>query len=205
MINNTKQKQYIIIAVLLVISIALVGMIYTSVNRKNHIASEQETKNNENIPVVEALEDSGKDENFNGNKNAFKDEDQEDNTVTVDPIDVNAKAGSTPEVAENEVIEVPMAVAPEKPNLAPPDHKPETTADLTNPDQQPEYDDDQTTYIQETKPVEIKPEVPSGTYTVPDAENPFLQKDIPSNGVGGEQQGSDFYQDGNPAGEGDKF
>ncbi len=205
MMNHTKQKQYIIITVLLVIVIALVGMIYTSANRKNHIASEQEIKNDESIPVVEALEESGDDDILNGNENALKDEDQGNNTVSVNPIDINAKAGSASEVAENEVIEVPMAEAPEKPNLAPPEQKPETTADLTNPDQQPEYDNDETTYTQESKPVEIKPKVPSGTYSVPDAENPFLQKNIPSNGVGGEQQGSDFYQDGNPAGEGDKF
>lgn len=203
--NTVKKMQSMVIAILIVFCLILSGMIYTSVNREAATISAEYTDDAVDEPVVEALENQGI-ESVLEEKEVFAQVDViEDKTFYVEPIDVDVNQSKESDELESVTIEVPMPVVPVKPDLAQPEQKPETSDDLTNAEQQPEYKEEQITFITEPEPTVVEADVPRGTYLVPDSENPFLQENIPSNGDGGEQLGSDFYQDGNPAGEGDKF
>lgn len=122
--------------------------------------------------------------------------------VSVDPIVVNEKDDMDIKDAVVEEIVVEQVEEPEKPDLTPPEGKPETQDDLTDPDKVPEYDDEETTYIPEPEPEEPEEELVNSNL-VPDSENPFLQDNIPSNGDGGEIDVEDV-SDYEP-GTGDKF
>lgn len=88
-------------------------------------------------------------------------------------------------------VEEPMPEVPEKPDTTPPDKKPETTYDLTDPNQKPSYEEDEVTYVAEVVP---KPEsepiiTEEASNLVPESENPFLHSNIPSDGDKGEMKG----------------
>lgn len=218
--SNFKMKQYSVIAILVVICIALVGLIFSASQRKVDNQQMIESEREEDTPTVAELDytEEGKDINDENSDDSLTevvveeiaidiDEEsvEESLDITVEPIDLEEDTNKDIVVVEKEEVEVPMAEEPEKPDLTSPEQKPETTDDLTNPDKEPEYEEEETTYVPEPEPeIEQEDEV-RGSNLVPDSENPFSQDNIPSNGDGGEQQGSDFYQDGNPAGEGDKF
>lgn len=218
MSNNTKIKQYAIVTILIVISVILVGLIYTSGHRKAEKNIALDSGQQAHAPNVEEIDMSeGHQEDISEDETIIVEEidtsridfqttdvtSDVETDIAVDPIEItdNSIGGASTVVVES--IEEPMAVEPEKPDMTPPEHQPETTDDLTNGDQQPKYDEEQTTYVPEIVPEEALDE-PRGTYTVPDSENPFLQENIPSNGYGGEMMGED-YDNGNPSGEGDKF
>ena len=217
--NNLKIKQYGIVTVLVVICIVLVGLIYTAGQQKDDNQVSTETEMQENEPIVGELEydveandtieaeEVDEDEGIqveNIDRVEIEEANEESDEITVEPIEVDGGTESDLEVIVEENIEVTIVEEPEKPDLTPPEEQPETTDDLTDPNNVPEYDEDETTYTPEPEAEEPEDEV-RGSNLVPDSENPFLQDDIPSNGEGGEQQGSDFYEDGNKAGEGDKF
>jgi hypothetical protein len=198
---NMKIKQYVIISALILVSIVLVGIIYKAGESKHddkEVASMIYQADTVNVDGIDAA---------SADTEVNHDVDGSDEMVTgieVEPIDINENHDTDSSVAESEQIDVKMPVEPEKPDTVPPEYKPVTTDDLTNLDKEPEYVEEDITYIPEPEHEEPSNE-PIGTYTVPDSENPFLQDNIPSNGDGGEIQGEDLYQDGIPAGDGDKF
>lgn len=213
-----KMKQYSIITLLIIISIALVGLIYSAGQKSKNDQQVVASENQVNEPIVDEI-----DYEIIESKNSAKDNEDESPYIEVEDIvvdDLNEEDGSSEVIVESididedsnaeisvidvDEIDVPVSEEPEKPDMTPPEEIPETTDDLTDPDNVPEYDEDETTYTPEPEAEEPEEEV-RGSNLVPDSENPFLQDDIPSNGEGGEQQGSDFYEDGNKAGEGDKF
>jgi hypothetical protein len=224
MSKNTKFKQYSVVAVLFVIALVLVGFIYTSTQSKDGNGVMAEVNDQSESPNVEEI---------NTNQSNQVIDEVEDDKIVVEAIDtdqdevvdvvidedqvvdvstdesnsddsVGDRGGTEAEMIVIETIEEPVAEEPEKPEETPPEELPKTDDDLTNPDVVPEYDETEVTYTPEVEEEEPVEEV-RGTNQVPDSENPFLQDDIPSNGDGGEEQGSDYYQDGNQAGEGDKF
>lgn len=217
-INNLKIKQYGIVIVLVVICIVLAGLIYTAGQQKddNQLSTETETQENElivgeleydaeaaeTINVEEVSEDKGiQVESIDTDE--IEETNEEPDGVTVEPIEVDGGAESDLEVVVEEKIEVTIVEEPDKPDLTPPEEQPETTDDLTDPDNIPDYDEDEVTYTPEPEIEEPEDEV-RGSNLVPDSENPFLQDNIPSNGDMGEMKGED-YDEGAPSGEGDKF
>ena len=216
--KTLKMKQYSIIAILVVVSIALVGLIYSvgqkSKNDQQVVASENQV----NEPIVDEI-----DYEIIESKNSAKDNEDESPYIEVEDIvvdDLNEEDGSSEVIVESididedsnaeisvidvDEIDVPVSEEPEKPDMTPPEEIPETTDDLTDPDNVPEYDVEETTYTPELEVEEMEDEV-RGSNLVPDSENPFLQDNIPGNGDGGEMMGEDYYEDGVPSGEGDKF
>jgi len=122
--------------------------------------------------------------------------------VVIEPIDLEGFDSTGDSMIVEEVIKVSMPTEPEKPENTPPDHKPETTDDITNTDKEPQYNKEDTVYVPEQKPIQVeKPSAQSNP--VPSSENPFLQNNIPSNGDGGEIK-IDDVSDYVP-GTGDKF
>ena len=196
-----KKQRTIVITALLAVSFLIIGMIYTVNNRQNTTNDLQANEVNneiqvdavdaetENVEVVEVEE-----MNLDG---VVVQELEQSDTITI----------TNPKVQE-ETVEEPMAVQPEKPVNTPPDKTPQTTDSVDNTEKVPEYSEEETTYtpeepLQEEKPVDTGTKEDSNL--VPDSQNPFLNPNIPSNGDDGEMKGSDYYQDGVPAGEGDKF
>jgi len=203
--NTEKKMQSMVVAILIVFCLILSGMIYTSMNRKATTLNAEHTDDSIGKPVVEVLEDHVIESGLEEKEVLAQLEMIEDKAFYVEPIDVDVNQSEDSDELESVIIDVPMPVVPVKPDLAQPENKPETTDVLTNADKQPEYKEEQTTFIPESEPVIVEADVPRGTYLVPDSENPFLQENIPSNGDGGEIKGEDLYQDGVPAGQGDKF
>jgi hypothetical protein len=213
--NNDKLKQYSIIAVMAVICIGLVGLIY-SVGQRNsndlQISEAGKEKASLTVSELDYLEDRAYEADTNSEDSLVKidiesinNDIEEASEIIVEPIDSEENIAIGTGILEKEEVEVPIVVVPDKPDLTPPEQMPETSDDLTNPDKIPEYDEEQTTYVPESEPVVEQQNEVRGSNLVPDSENPFLQVNIPSNGDGGEIQGENLYQDGVPAGEGDKF
>lgn len=214
-----KMKKYSVLTVLVVICLVLVGMIYSASQNKEDNQQVAEVVDDQNKVVVDEIEANSSESDISVEEMEeatdkeivvepvdipSDDNQEEDGEVVVEVIEVDDNTGTEVSVIEVEEIEEPIAEEPDKPEQTPPDEIPETTDNLTNPDVVPEYDEEETTYVPDPEPEEPQDEV-RGSNLVPDSENPFLQDDIPSNGEGGEIQGEDLYQDGVPAGEGDKF
>ena len=216
--NKLKMKQYSIVALLVVVSIVLAGFIYSAGQRSKDDQQVVGTKNQTNEPTVNEidysaveLEDSTKDsvdENSSVEVEDIVTDDKKEidgsPEVIVETIDVDEDINIEISVVDVEEIDVSISEEPEKPDMTPPEETPETTDDLTDPDNVPEYDEEETTYMPEPEVEEMEDEV-RGSNLVPDSENPFLQDNIPGNGDGGEMMGEDYYEDGVPSGEGDKF
>jgi hypothetical protein len=106
-----------------------------------------------------------------------------------------------------------MPEPPEKPELDAPEDKPETTDDLEDMDNVPEYNEDD--LVVETEEVVVVNEPQESTETepivedegksnlVPPSENPFSNPANAAKPI--ESNGEDYYEDGRKAGEGDKF
>ncbi|VDN47287.1 conserved protein of unknown function [Petrocella atlantisensis] len=210
---NMKMKQYSILTLLVVISIVLVGLIYSTGQKKDEhqlVGTENQADDlmvDEIDYVVDEPKDSTKDSEdqspFIKVENIFVDDQYVSPEVNVESINIEEDSNTEISLVDIEEVDVPISEEPEKPNLTPPEVVPETKDDLTDPDKVPEYDEEETTYTPEPEAEEVADEV-RGTNLVPDSENPFLQDDIPSNGNMGEMMGKD-YDEGAPSGEGDKF
>jgi hypothetical protein len=213
-----KMKQYCVIALLVVVSIALVGLIYSAGQKTKNDQLVVASENQANEPIVdeidyEVIESKSTTNDSDDEITSVKvediisdDQNEEDGSpkVIVESIDINEDSNTEVSVIDVDVIDVPVSEEPEKPDMTPPEDIPETTDDLTDPDNVPEYNEDETTYTPEPEVEEVEDEV-RGSNLVPDSENPFLQDNIPGNGDGGEMMGEDYYEDGVPSGEGDKF
>ncbi len=216
--TNIKMKQYSVVALLVVISIVLVGLIYSTGQKNKDDQQLVGTENQADDPTVDEIDYSVVEieDNIQDTEDEISfvvvedivanDQNEQDGNseIIVEPIDVDENTNTEINVADVEEIDVPVSEEPVKPETTSPEEIPETSDDLTDPDHVPEYDEEETTYVPEPEP-EIEVDEVRGSNLVPDSENPFLQDDIPSNGDGGEIQGEDLYQDGVPAGEGDKF
>ena len=202
---SIKSKRKLISVGLIVICLVLIGSIYLVLNKD---------KDDFTADTVEGAMNSPQVEEFGTNleqKELMTDESVVVDTVNNSVEDANKPIDSiiTETVDENEegiiselTIDVPMPDAPENPTNIPPETKPETKDDLTNPDQKPEYDEEDTTYIPEVESIGKPSEVTSEPSTlVPPAENPFAN---PSNAANPTEMDSSDYSDYVP-GTGDKF
>jgi len=151
----------------------------------------------------------------------------QDNTLVVEGIEVSEEVKpyvEVPKIQDTKSVEIkdneevvsidePLPEPPEKPELDAPEDKPETTDDLEDMDNVPEYNEED--LVVETEDVVVVNEPQESTETepiveeegesnlVPPSENPFAN---PANAVKPiELNGEDFYEDGKKAGEGDKF
>jgi len=191
---NMKNKRAIMILTLLGIGIVLVGAIYVKTNSKNinkDTLIEEKTTHDTVVDAIEAPK-------------------EEVVKVEVSRIKEEIVMKDTDHKVEKEVIKEPLPKEPEKPKNIPPEKKPQTKDDVEDMAKEPEYDKEEIIYIPEEKEEpktknESKPNDTEKSNLVPDSQNPFLQADIPSNGNGGEMKGEDYYEEGVPAGQGDKF
>lgn len=210
--NNDKLKQYSIIAVLVVICIGLLGLIF-SVDQRNSTDQQMTEAGQEEASLTVAelnySEDGIGDVDENPDVSKVKAEVEvinadieEASKIVVEPIDADKDVNSEIVSFEKEEIEVPVVEKPDKPDSTPPEQKPETTHDLTNPDNEPEYKEEETIYVPELEQ-EVEYEEVRGSNKVPDSENPFLQGNIPSDGEGGAVDVEDISE--YEPGTGDKF
>jgi len=198
--TNIKRQRLLIIAVLVLFAVALAGGIYININQQNSM---------DHLQAIETSKDVAVDE-IDKEKEILDvvalDETQ-GVVVEVQPIDDSDLILITDSEVQEDTIEEPMPTAPEIPKSTPPAQTPQTSDNLENKDQIPTYSEEETNFTPEVteleEPVVSKEQEPSNL--VPDAQNPFLQNNIPSNGDSGEMNGSDYYENGVPAGEGDKF
>ncbi len=173
---TVKKQRTLVIAALLIVTFVLVGGIYMVNNQQNPTNDLQANEANDDVQV--------------------------------EAIEVPESNANSDSKVQEETIDEPMPVEPEKPVSTSPSHTPQTTDNIENTDKVPEYSEEETSYTSEELVEEEKPvatETNEESNLVPDSQNPFLQPNIPSNGDGGEMKGSDYYQDGVSAGEGDKF
>lgn len=197
-----KTQRSIIVTGLIVLCLVLASVIYMVEkpnSRKDIISQENEGTSQ----VVAEINKSGsgqedsdllKDNEISNSNNTIN--------VVVEPIDSEGFDSTGDSMIVEEVIEVSMPTEPKKPENTPPDHKPETTDDITDIEKEPQYNEEDTVYVPELKPIQVEtPSEPSNL--VPPSENPFLQNNIPSNGDGGEIK-IDDVSDYVP-GTGDKF
>ncbi|MFT9493896.1 DUF6550 family protein [Anaerosolibacter sp.] len=199
--TTVKRQRTLVIAVLLIIAFVLIGGIYMMNNRQNATIDLQANEANNDVQV-EAIDMETE------NAETVEVEEVKKDEVVIQEIEVSGSNTNSDSKVQEETIDEPMPVEPEKPANTPPSHTPQTTDNLENTDKVPEYSEEETSYTPEELDEEEKPvvtEINEESNLVPDSQNPFLQPNIPSNGDAGEMKGSDYYQDGIPAGEGDKF
>lgn len=151
----------------------------------------------------------------------------QDNTPIVEEIEVSEEVKPLVEVpkiqdTETEVvkdneevvsIDEPLPEPPEKPELEVPEGKPETTDDLEDMENVPEYNEEdlvvETEEVvvvnepQESSKPELVVEEEGESNLVPPSENPFANPANTAKPI--ESNGEDYYEDGRKAGEGDKF
>lgn len=193
---NSKQITLVTGTSLIIVAVIVGALIFSKLNTgevsKDNVLSE----NQDNIPVVEEIEVS------------------EEVMPVVEVPKIQDTETELPKDNEEVVsIEEPMPEPPEKPELEAPEGKPETTDDLEDMDNVPEYNEED--LVVETEEVVVVNEPQESTEPepivedegesnlVPPSENPFLN---PANAVKPiELNGEDFYEDGRKAGEGDKF
>lgn len=191
---NMKANRTMIIASFLVVCIICVGAIYVVTNQKN---TKDDILIEENIstdPIVEVVKVPKAD----------------DEKIEVPEIKEEVIIKDIDNKVEEEIIDEPLPIQPEKPKNTPPKKKPQTKGDVENMTKEPEYNEEEITYIPEAiEEPKITNEFDNNyseeSNLVPDSENPFLQDNIPNNGDGGEMLGKDYYENGVVAGQGDKF
>ncbi|KAB3536285.1 hypothetical protein F8154_04190 [Alkaliphilus pronyensis] len=151
----------------------------------------------------------------------------QDNTPIIEEIEVSEEVKPVVEVpkiqdTETEVvkdneevvsIDEPLPEPPEKPDLEAPEDIPETTDDLEDMANVPEYNEED--LVVETEEVVVVNEPQESTKPepvaeeegesnlVPPSENPFANPANAAKPI--ESNGEDYYEDGRKAGEGDKF
>ena len=193
---NDKQMHRLGVGVLAVIAVVLVFAIGSQLGKtqsKDDLDTKMET---ENVSVETISQDT-----------------QEDKIV-VPEIKPTIQTSTIDNKDDQVVIEVPMPIEPEKPELEAPDNKPQTKDNLNDPGKVPTYNDRDvvkegekvtvTEVKKSNEPVKNQEESkPTESKLVPPSENPFSN---PANvGKPIEVKGEDFYEDGRKAGEGDKF
>lgn len=198
--TSIKRQRLLVIAVLVLFAVTLAGEIYIKSNQQNSM---------NHLQAIETSKDVAVDE-INNDKEILDVETRDETqgaTVEVQPINASDLKVITDSEVQEDAIEEPMPTAPEIPKSTPPAQAPQTSDNLENKDQIPTYSEEETTFTPEVteleEPVVSEEQEPSNL--VPDAQNPFLQNNIPNNGDKGEMNGSDYYENGVPAGEGDKF
>jgi hypothetical protein len=192
-----KTQRRILVSALLVVCVVLLGVIYARLNvdkpNTDIVIIENDT-NEVQVDVIEMPE-------------------EEAVIVEVPEIKIEEpKKEENSKVTEEEIKEV-MPTEPKKPDNTPPEEKPETSGDVEDMTNEPEYTEEEVIYVpddsEEVDPVIeqiTEPDFNNGdeeNNLVPDSENPFLQDNIPNNGDGGFQDSLD-YSDYVP-GTGDKF
>lgn len=196
--TNIKRQRLLIIAVLVLFAFTLAGAIYINNNQQNSMDHLQAIETSKDVTVDEIDKDK-----------EILDVEALDETqgaaVEVQPIDDSDLKLITDSEVHEDNIEEPMPTVPEVPESTPPAQTPQTSDNLENKEQMPTYIEEETTFTPEVteleEPVVSEEQEPSNL--VPDAQNPFLQNNIPSNGDSGEMNGSDL---GDGAwGTGDKF
>lgn len=196
--TSIKRQRLLIIAVLILFAVTLAGGIYININQQNSRDHLQAIETSKDVAVDEI--DKDKEildvEALDGTQRA---------TVEVQPIDDSDLNVITDSEVQEDTIEEPMPTAPEIPESTPPSKTPQTSDNLENKDQIPTYSEEETTFTPEVTELEepVVSEEQETSNLVPDAQNPFLQNNIPSNGDSGEMNGSDLG-DG-VWGTGDKF
>lgn len=191
---NMKANSSMIIASLLVVCIIFVGTIYVVTNQKS---TKDDILIEETIPTDPIVD-------------VVKVPKEEVKTIEVPEIKEEVVIKASANKVEEEIIEEPLPIEPEKPKNMPPKKKPQTKDDVEDMTKEPEYRKEEITYIPEA--IE-EPKITNkfdNNYSeesnlVPDSQNPFLQDNIPNNGDGGEMLGKDYYENGVAAGQGDKF
>lgn len=193
--NNVKSKRRMITSMLLILCVFVVGAIYISTSNtdvEDNSASENE---NDVVPVVEPIEKESETE-----VTLTTDIPE----VIVDEVVIEETKDEPSTKEEVVVIEEGLPEAPEKPETTVPEVIPETKDDVTDVTTEPEYEDDQVTYEEETEPTvadvpDTEPKEDSNL--VPDTENPFSN---PENTGNPNEKKSSEYSDSVP-GTGDKF
>jgi hypothetical protein len=193
---NSKQITLVTGTSLIIVAVIFGALIFSKLNTGEVAKDNVSSENQHNMPVVEEIEET----------------EEVKQVVEVPKI----QDSETKVIEDNEEvvsIEEPMPDPPEKPELEAPKDKPETTDDLEDMDNVPEYNEEDLVVeteevVEVSKPqesTELEPVVEdeSESNLVPPSENPFSN---PANAVKPiELNGEDFYEDGRKAGEGDKF
>lgn len=198
--NKTKKQRMILVSVLIVCCLIAVGGIYQVLQSEaidtvesNAVVDEVpevSTIENEAIEVEEIIVDIVQAE---VNVTPIKD-DEKDEPEAIKEVEV--------------VIDEPKPDEPKKPQNTSPEVVPETKDDVTDMSVEPEYEEDQVTYTEEVidestvEPVEEKDDKEDSNL-VPESENPFANPDNVANPD--VQNGDELYENGVPAGQGDKF
>lgn len=194
-----KKQRTVVITALLAVSFLIIGMIYTMNNRQNTTNDLQANEVNNEIQVDSVDAETE-------NVEVVEVEEMKLDGVVVQELEQSDTITITNPKVQEETVEEPMAVQPEKPVNTPPDKTPQTTDSVENTEKVPEYSEEEITFtpeepVQEEKPVDTGAKEDSNL--VPDSQNPFAN---PANvGTPVEINGEDLYEDGRKAGEGDKF
>ena len=192
-----KTKRAMTISALLVVSMILIGTIYVITNKEiqnNDLMIEADLKSG---PHVESIVE------------------QEEEVITVEVLEIetNTTIRNEDSKVDDVTIDEPIAKEPEKPENTLPEEKPQTSDNVEDMTIEPEYKEGKTIYVpkesEEVDPVSEpttesnQNSVDEGSGLVPDSENPFANTD--NVGVPEEVNGEDYYENGVPAGQGDKF
>jgi len=195
--KNMKTKRAMTISALLVVSMILIGTIYVITNKEiqnNDLMIEADLKSG---PHVESIVE------------------QEEEVITVEVLEIetNTTIRNEDSKVDDVTIDEPIAKEPEKPENTLPEEKPQTSDNVEDMTIEPEYKEGKTIYVpkesEEVDPVSEpttesnQNSVDEGSGLVPDSENPFANTD--NVGVPEEVNGEDYYENGVPAGQGDKF
>lgn len=198
--NKMKKQRTLLVSVLIVCCVIAVGGIY-QVLQSEAIDTVENNAVVDEVPVVSTIENE-----------AIEVEeiivDKVEVEVNVTPIEDDEK--DEPEAIKevDVVIDEPKAEEPEKPQNISPEVVPETKDDVTDMSVEPEYEEEEVTYTEEVidestvEPVEEKDDKEDSNL-VPESENPFANPDNVANPD--VQNGEELYENGVPAGQGDKF
>jgi len=150
--KNTKQLNLIIGTSLIIVAVIFGALIFSKLNTGEVVKDNVLSENQDNAPVVEEI----------------KETDKVKKVVEVPKIqDTETKV--TEDKKEVTVIDEPMPEPPEKPELEAPEGKPETTHDLEDMDNAPEYNEED--LVVETEEVVVVNEPQESTEPVPVVED----------------------------------
>lgn len=208
--RNQKLKTNIIIAVLIVACIGVGAMIVNNLNSSNKAADVIDNTQDKQKDVKVDIEEP-KEKKINKDKpievKAAEDpKEAPSKKKEVKNVDNDAKEDKVTSSQDKE--EAVQKQAAENTKKQP---EKEEAVQAENKGNKPAQSNNQATEpVEEEIKVESKPASTNdndGGSLVPDSDNPFKQPidTMPNNGTRGEMQGSDYYEDGVPAGQGDKF
>lgn len=205
-----RTKRMMITMMLLVCCIAVVGGIYMVLQPKAFTTNDEAVNIDSDLVVeIIELEEPNQIEVF-----TIEDKEtvQVEETIVVEEIviaeknvDGKEQDDDGKEQDDDVIVEETMPEEPDKPETSPPDIVPETKDDVTDMSKEPEYEEEQVTYEEEKKEEAPKDNIEEkkDSNLIPDSQNPFLN---PNNAGNPDiREGEDFYENGVPAGQGDKF